>query len=110
MSTMLVRREALEDVTRGEPLFDPRFVMYKEDLDLSFRLRRAGWRTVYDGGLEVLHCRGWSPDRRTMPAWARRRSLINEWRLWRRGWTPERGRLAAAPYLVTKSVGVMLGL
>lgn len=108
-AAMLVRREALEDVTRGEPLFDPRFVMYKEDLDLSFRLRRAGWRTVYDGGLEVLHCRGWSPDRRTMPAWARRRSLINEWRLWRRGWTPERGRLAAAPYLVAKSIAVGVG-
>lgn len=108
-AAMLVRREALDSVTRDRPLFDPRFVMYKEDLDLSFRLRRAGWRTVYDGSLVVLHCRGWNPDRRAAPAWARRRSLVNEWRLWRRGWTPERGRLAALPYLVAKTVVVAVG-
>jgi GT2 family glycosyltransferase len=108
-AAMLVRREALDDVTSSDPLFDPRFVMYKEDLDLSFRLRRAGWRTVYDGSLEVLHCRGWNPDRRAMPAWARRRSLVNEWRLWRRGWTPERGRVRALPYLIAKSVVVAFG-
>lgn len=108
-AAVLVRREALDDVTRGQSLFDPRFVMYKEDIDLSFRLRRAGWRTAYDGGLEVLHCRGWNPDRRAMPARARRRSLMNEWRLWRRGWTPERRRAAALPYLVAKSIAVALG-
>ena len=108
-AAMLIRREALDYITRSSPLFDPRFVMYKEDLDLSFRLRRAGWRTVYDGSMEVLHCRGWSPDRQAMPAWARRRSLANEWRLWRRGWTPERGRLGALPYLVAKSVAVAVG-
>jgi N-acetylglucosaminyl-diphospho-decaprenol L-rhamnosyltransferase len=108
-AAVLIRREALDDVTRSSPLFDPRFVMYKEDLDLSFRLRRVGWRTVYDGSLEVLHCRGWNPDRHAMPAWTRRRSLVNEWRLWRRGWTPERGRLGALPYLVAKSLAVAVG-
>lgn len=109
-AAMLIRRDAIGAVlaTDGH-LFDEKFFMYKEDIDLSFRLQRLGWRTVYAPELTVLHCRGWKRDRRLMPAWARRRSLINEWRLWRRGWTPGRSRWAALPYLALKSVRVALG-
>lgn len=39
----LVRREAL----RGEPLFDRRFFMYHEELDLTFRLRSRGYSIMY---------------------------------------------------------------
>lgn len=110
-AAMLVRREAVRSVTVavGVDLFDERFFMYKEDLDLSFRLQRARWRTVYDPTLRVRHCRGWKQNRGAMPAWARRRSLVNEWRLWYRGWTPGRSRWPALPYLMAKSVCVGLG-
>lgn len=39
----IVRREALH----GEPLFDPRFFMYHEELDLTFRLRSRGYSIMY---------------------------------------------------------------
>ena len=107
-AAVMLHRDAVRALTHDRRLFDERFFMYKEDLDLSFRLRRAGWRTVYEPSLTVLHCRGWQ-DRKSMPIWARRRSLVNEWRLWRRGWTPERSRWAALPYLLAKTVAVALG-
>jgi len=107
-ATMLLRWEAICSVTDNRPLFDDRFFMYKEDIDLSWRLRRAGWRIVVDTSLTALHCRGWQRDRRSMPAWARRRSLINEWRLWLRGWNPGRSRVPALGYLLVKSIVVWL--
>jgi len=39
----IVRREAL----KGEPLFDQRFFMYHEELDLTFRLRSRGYSIMY---------------------------------------------------------------
>jgi N-acetylglucosaminyl-diphospho-decaprenol L-rhamnosyltransferase len=45
-------------------VFDESFFMYKEDIDLSLRLRRNGWRLRYEPTMRGLHCRGWDPDRR----------------------------------------------
>jgi len=54
------RREALEDVVEhGSQIFDESFFMYKDDTDLSWRVRRAGWRIVHHPGLFGYHCRGW---------------------------------------------------
>ena len=49
---VLLRRAALADVG----LFDPRFFMYYEDSDLSWRMRRAGWMTM-TAPHSVLHHR-----------------------------------------------------
>ena len=38
---MLLRRSALEEVG----LFDERYWMYMEDIDLSYRFKEAGWTT-----------------------------------------------------------------
>lgn len=55
------RREALEDVVEhGDQIFDESFFMYKDDTDLSWRVRRAGWRIVHHPGLFGYHCRGWT--------------------------------------------------
>lgn len=48
---MLVRREALGDVGG----FDPRFFMYEEDVELSLRLRAAGWKLRYEPAAVVRH-------------------------------------------------------
>jgi N-acetylglucosaminyl-diphospho-decaprenol L-rhamnosyltransferase len=57
---MFCRTEALERVALhpGE-VFDSRFFMYKEDIDLSLRLRAGGWRVVYLPSLVAYHARGW---------------------------------------------------
>jgi GT2 family glycosyltransferase len=35
--------------------FDPRFFLYNEDVDLCLRLRRAGWRLVYEPTMASKH-------------------------------------------------------
>jgi N-acetylglucosaminyl-diphospho-decaprenol L-rhamnosyltransferase len=50
-SCMLVRRSAFEDVGR----FDEGFWLYAEELDLTTRLREAGWKVLYTPELEIVH-------------------------------------------------------
>jgi GT2 family glycosyltransferase len=35
--------------------FDPRFFLYNEDVDLCLRLRRGGWRLIFEPGLACTH-------------------------------------------------------
>jgi N-acetylglucosaminyl-diphospho-decaprenol L-rhamnosyltransferase len=53
---MLARRDAYEAAGR----FDAGYFMYFEEMDFCLRLRRAGWRVVYDPGAEVTHILGGS--------------------------------------------------
>jgi N-acetylglucosaminyl-diphospho-decaprenol L-rhamnosyltransferase len=48
---LLVRRAALDDVG----VFDERFFMYSEEMDLCYRLRQAGYEVWYVPGAEVVH-------------------------------------------------------
>jgi N-acetylglucosaminyl-diphospho-decaprenol L-rhamnosyltransferase len=77
---LLVRRAAW-DAAGG---FDPRQWMYAEDLDLGWRLARAGWRTRYEPAAVVHHdesaaaLKAWGPERyerwhRATYAWMLRR-------------------------------------
>lgn len=65
----LYRRSALEDIKlpvfRGNApcldcfeYFDENFFMYKEDVDLSWRLRLYGWKAVYEPTAVGYHLRG----------------------------------------------------
>lgn len=55
----LVRRSAFESVGG----FDERYFMYVEDLDLCWRLRRAGWRVRFLPEAGVVHDQGLSASR-----------------------------------------------
>ena len=52
-SVVIYRREALEDVafvnenTGEKEYFDASMFMYKEDIDLAYRLQWAGWKSFY---------------------------------------------------------------
>lgn len=48
---MQIRREAMEAVG----LLDETFFMYGEDLDLAYRIKQAGWKTVYHPSVTVWH-------------------------------------------------------
>lgn len=54
----LIRRTALEDIAYKGQYFDEDFFMYKEDVDLSWRLRLAGWKCAVDGTVVSYHGRG----------------------------------------------------
>ncbi len=54
----LVRRKAWDSVGG----FDPAYFMYMEDVDLCWRLGRAGWAVSYEPAAEVVHTQGVSAD------------------------------------------------
>ncbi len=53
-SCLLVRREVLKEVG----LFDERFFMYFEDVDLCRRVRDAGWKVAYAPDRTLIHYGG----------------------------------------------------
>lgn len=59
---MALRRRAFEDVAG----FDPGYFMFVEDVDLCYRLGRAGWRVRYEPEARVLHRVGASTRRRRL--------------------------------------------
>ncbi len=56
-AALVVRREALESVKVRSQYLDETFFMYKEDVDLSWRLRLAGWECWYVPGATAYHAR-----------------------------------------------------
>lgn len=76
------RKRALEEVMlRGNEILDNTFYMYKEDIDLSLRLRSRGWDLLFLPNLVAYHCRGWKANRSKMPRKMRLCSARNEFRL-----------------------------
>ena len=53
-SFMMVRHDTLEQVGS----WDERYFMYGEDLDLCYRIKRAGWKVWYVPATEVVHFHG----------------------------------------------------
>lgn len=73
------RKKALEEtLIRGSEILDLTFYMYKEDIDLSLRLRKKNWELIFYPSLVAHHCRGWQPDRRKMARKMRLLSARNE--------------------------------
>lgn len=49
-----------EEVATDGHVFDERFFMYGDDLDLCIRVGMAGFRIVYDGSVRIVHLKGTS--------------------------------------------------
>lgn len=73
------RRSALESVKERSGYFDSDLFMYKEDVDLAFRLNRKGWISVYEPRAVAYHKRGIRRDLPKMqrPVLIRQLSLAN---------------------------------
>lgn len=83
------RKTALDAILlRGTEVFDSTFYMYKDDIDLSLRIRDKGWDIKYVPSLLAYHCRGWNRNRRKMPKELRLYSAWNELRIHARQWAP----------------------
>ncbi len=79
---IFARTRALREVLlRGREVFDETFFMWKEDIDLSLRLRRAGWELMYVPLLVAHHCRGWDTNRLKMSRNDRLLSARNDIRI-----------------------------
>jgi N-acetylglucosaminyl-diphospho-decaprenol L-rhamnosyltransferase len=79
---MFCRLSALKSVEfASHVVMDPDFHMYKEDIDLSLRLRQKGWSLLFLPHLSAYHCRGWNKERSRVPRSLRLLSARNEMRL-----------------------------
>ena len=81
---MLARRADLEAVG----LFDERYFMYTEDVDLCVALRNRGRTIRFVPDAEVVHHRGRSADKNPQTESMRRRSQIAYYRKHHPGWAP----------------------
>ncbi len=81
----LYRRSAIE---KSGGLFDPKWFMYKEDVDLALRLREHGFISWFEPKAVAWHLRGLKAGDGYMsrPPLLRRYSYVNQWRLYRRHW------------------------
>lgn len=57
---MLGPRRMFAQIAPDGRVFDERFFMYGDDLDLCIRVARAGWKIVYDGRVSLTHLKGLS--------------------------------------------------
>ena len=69
-------------------IFDGDFFLYKEDIELSLRLRRDGWQLIYDPRLIAYHCRGWQKKRAKIPFALRAMAVKNEIMLYKKHPSP----------------------
>ena len=83
---MACRMESLHRYN-GE-VFDSDFFLYKEDIELSLRLRRDGWKLIYDPRLVACHCRGWQNKRGRVPFALRFMAAKNEVMLYQKHPSP----------------------
>jgi N-acetylglucosaminyl-diphospho-decaprenol L-rhamnosyltransferase len=72
----------------GQNVFDPDFFLYKEDIELSLRLRKHGWQLMYLPSLRAYHGRGWGKDRKKIPLTLRRQAARSELLLYKKHPSP----------------------
>lgn len=100
---LFCRRAALQAL--HGPVFDPDFFLYKEDIDLSLRMRKAGWQLLYHPDLLAFHCRGWSKNRGAIPVKLRRMAAANEVLLYKKHPSPYM-MWACLKYLLVRFFGL----
>lgn len=59
----LLTRKYLLETLNG---FDESYFLYGEDIDLSYRIQRAGWQNHYFAGTQIIHFKGESSDRKKL--------------------------------------------
>lgn len=97
------RKKALDQVLlRQNEILDSTFFMYKDDIDLSMRLRTKGWKLVFLPQLLAYHCRGWNPDRKKMLRIMRVCSAKNELRIHARTLSPVKTLYSGLKYTLVK--------
>ncbi len=71
-------------VEADKGVFDEDFFLYKEDIELSLRIKKMGWQLLFTPKLRAFHGRGWSRNRKAVPYELRLVSAWNEILLYRK--------------------------
>ena len=79
-AAMMLRSEALSDLSIDGEIFDEDFFLYHEDTDLSWRAQLLGWRVLYVPQARAVHVRRWRRSvRLEIPTSIRRHSFKNHY-------------------------------
>lgn len=100
---MLISKKAIEESKNklGMIGFDETFFMYKEDIELSLRIRKKfKLKMYYD--LYAYHCRGWTKSRKEIPYWRKKISAVNDLKL------NIKYKFRALPYAIIKYIYVII--
>jgi GT2 family glycosyltransferase len=63
-AALMIRRQALPDLSVNGEVFDEDFFAYHEETDLAWRAQLLGWKSLYVPDARALHQRGWRRDQR----------------------------------------------
>ena len=78
----LYRRDMMEEISCEGQFFDEAFFAYKEDVDVAWRARLAGWTAYCVPSANALHERGWKQGERGQRTLKiRRHSFENRYRM-----------------------------
>jgi GT2 family glycosyltransferase len=76
---MICPKELIDLMIKNDGyFFNEDFFMYKEDIEVSLRIKKSGKKVLYFSCLVAHHCRGWQQDRSKVARWARLRSAKND--------------------------------
>ena len=76
---MLCQKSLIDLIIESDGyFFNEDFFMYKEDIEISLRIRKIGRELLYFSELVAQHCRGWDHDRSKMSRQARLLSAKND--------------------------------
>ena len=100
----LVSTKALRSATnnKGSIGFEDYLYMYKEDIELSLRLKKKGYKGCLIKNVKANHCRGWDNVRSKVPFWAKYYSARNDI------FNARKYNFFALPYSLLKFAYVML--
>jgi len=85
---LFCRKKILDQIALAKGIiFDPDFFLYKEDIELCLRIRKAGHNVVYLPDIKIYHCRGWQ-RRRQVPRQLRLTAASSEIVLYRKHPSP----------------------
>lgn len=80
---------SIHELRKGDGnVFDPSFFLYKEDIELSLRIRKDGKRLFYQPKLVAYHGRGWQSSRQEMTISSRITAAESELLLYKRHPSP----------------------
>lgn len=99
---MLLSREVFEQVG----MFSEDYFMYGEDIDLNYKIKRAGFSNYYIGEAAIVHHGGGSSSRRSVSQW----KTVMKYRAMRRYYRNTRGPVYESTYRITMGCAAMARL
>jgi GT2 family glycosyltransferase len=107
---MFCRKSSLEKNLRNSKVWDEKFFMYKEDIDLSLHLKSNGMDLAILNNYFAYHCRGWIKKRFDVSSFSIKHSLYGDWLILSKNYYPIYNQILHFLYLCIKSIFIYFEL